>query len=71
MSLIEDKDSKEYKELVTEYRIIDMLMEPSKPELWLDPSIDDFFKFDNSKDCLDIKVMDYQHHGKINFPLAQ
>ena len=24
-----------------------------------------------SKDIVDIKVMDYQHHGKISFPIAQ
>ena len=28
-------------------------------------------EFDNSKDCKDIKVKKYQHHGKISFPLAQ
>jgi len=41
------------------------------PKLWLNPEIDDFFRFDNSIDCKDIKLVDYQHHGKILFPLAQ
>ncbi len=41
------------------------------PKLWLNPEVDDFFKFDNSIDCKDIKLVDYQHHGKILFPLAQ
>jgi len=41
------------------------------PKLWINPEIRDFFEFDNSKDCKDIKVVDYQHHGKISFPLAQ
>ena len=41
------------------------------PELWLNPEVKDFYDFDNSKDCKDIKVVDYQHHGKISFPLAQ
>ena len=41
------------------------------PTLWLNPEIDDFFKFDNSKDCKDIKLENYQHMGKILFPLAQ
>lgn len=41
------------------------------PELWLNPEVRDFFKFDNSKECKDIKVSNYQHHGKISFPLAQ
>lgn len=41
------------------------------PKLWINPDIKDFFAFDNSKDCKDIKVVDYQHHGKISFPLTQ
>ena len=41
------------------------------PTLWLNPEIDDFFKFDNSIDCKDIKLENYQHMGKILFPLAQ
>ncbi|MBR0414383.1 MAG: thymidylate synthase [Clostridia bacterium] len=41
------------------------------PKLWLNPDIDDFFAFDNSKDCKDIKLLDYQHMGKISFPIAQ
>ena len=41
------------------------------PELWLNPDVKDFFEFDNSKDLKDIKVLKYQHHGKINFPIAQ
>lgn len=41
------------------------------PELWLNPEVDDFFKFDNSKDCKDIKIEGYEHMGPIKFPLAQ
>ena len=41
------------------------------PALWLNPEVTDFFAFDNSKDCKDIKLLDYQHMGKINFPIAQ
>lgn len=41
------------------------------PELWLNPEVNDFFKFDNSKECKDVKVLNYKHHGKIRFPLAQ
>lgn len=41
------------------------------PKLWINPEVRDFFKIDNSKDIKDIKVMDYQHHGKISFPIAQ
>ena len=41
------------------------------PKLWLNPEIKDFYKFDNSRDLKDIKIVDYKHHGKIEFPLAQ
>lgn len=41
------------------------------PKLWLNPDVDDFFSFDNSKECKDIKLLDYQHMGKISFPIAQ
>lgn len=41
------------------------------PKLWLNPEIDDFFKFDSSRDCLDVKLVDYRHMGKISFDIAQ
>jgi len=41
------------------------------PKLWVNPDIKNFYDFDNSKDCKDIKLVDYKHMGKINFPLAQ
>jgi len=41
------------------------------PTLWLNPEVKDFYDFDNSKDLKDIKVLNYRHHGKINFPIAQ
>ena len=41
------------------------------PKLWLNPEVKDFFEFDNSKDLRDIKLIDYQHMGKISFPIAQ
>ena len=41
------------------------------PKLWINPEINDFLKFDNSNDCLDIKVEGYEHMGPIKFPLAQ
>ncbi|HHW69404.1 MAG TPA: thymidylate synthase [Tenericutes bacterium] len=41
------------------------------PTLWLNPEIDDFFKFDNSKELKDIKILNYNHHGKIEFPIAK
>lgn len=41
------------------------------PELWLNPEVKDFYDFDNSEDLKDIKVLNYKHHGKINFPISQ
>lgn len=41
------------------------------PKLWLNPEVKDFFGFDNSADLKDIKLVDYQHMGKLSFPIAQ
>lgn len=41
------------------------------PEVWLNPEITDFYDFDHSKECADVKVLNYRHHGKITFPIAQ
>ncbi|SUO04041.1 thymidylate synthase [Faecalicoccus pleomorphus] len=43
----------------------------SAPTLWLNPEIDDFYAFDASKDIKDIRLENYEHMGKIRFPLAQ
>lgn len=66
-----DKGTSEYNKLDTEYRIIDLILEPSTPKLELAEEIDDFFKFDNSKDLKHVKVRSYKHMGKITFPIAQ
>ncbi len=41
------------------------------PKLWINPDVKDFFEFDNSKNCKDIKIIDYEHYGKISFPITQ
>lgn len=41
------------------------------PELWLNPEVTNFYDFDNSKECKDIKILNYKHHGPIKFPIAQ
>jgi thymidylate synthase len=33
--------------------------------------VDDFYKFDSSKECLCAKLEGYKHMGKLKFPLAQ
>ena len=40
------------------------------PELWINPEIKDFYKFDNSKDLKDIKIKNYKHMGPIRIPIA-
>ncbi len=41
------------------------------PTLWLNPEIDDFYQFDNSKELKDIKIENYQHQGPIKFAIAK
>ncbi|MDD6460631.1 MAG: thymidylate synthase, partial [Absicoccus porci] len=41
------------------------------PKLWLNPDIKNFYDFDHSKDITDIKLLNYQHMGKIAFPISQ
>lgn len=66
-----DKKSDEYKKIDTELRIIDLLLNPTKPELWLDPNVDNFYDFDNSKELRHVKVKSYKHMGRIDMPRAQ
>lgn len=56
------------KKQINRYHTLDDL---EAPKLWLNPDIDDFFKFDNSKDLKDVKLIDYKHHGKISFMISQ
>lgn len=41
------------------------------PTLWINPEETDFFQLDSSSDLKDIKIENYQHMGKIAFPIAQ
>ena len=41
------------------------------PSLWINPNIKNFYEFDNSKDCNDIKIVGYEHHGPIKFEISQ
>ena len=49
----------------------DTLPDLPAPELWINPKVTDFFEIDNSRELKDVKVKKYQHHGRINFPIAQ
>lgn len=52
-------------------RRMDELGDFPAPDLYINPEIKNFSDFDNSKDCKDIKIPNYKHHGKINFPIAK
>ena len=41
------------------------------PKLWINKEIKNFYDFDNSRKLEDIKIVDYEHYGKIEFPIAQ
>lgn len=41
------------------------------PTLWINPEIMDFYAFDHSKELKDIKLLNYQHMGKIEMPVSQ
>ena len=66
-----DKESLEYTNVDSEIRIIDMLINPTKPILELDKSIREFKDFDNSKDLKHVKIKNYKHMGKIKFKVTQ
>lgn len=66
-----DKKSPAYAKIDTTLSIIDLILNPSIPELVLDDSVTNFFDYDNSKDLKHVKVKNYKHMGKIAFPIAQ
>ena len=52
-------------------RALDIKLAEEKPYLWVNPEINNFYDYDNSKELKDIKVKEYKHMGKIEFPIAQ
>lgn len=61
---IEEQLRRRDDKLATEGRLFDA------PKLWVNPKKKDFFKIDNSKDLLDIRLEGYEHQGKISMPVA-
>lgn len=55
------------KELIKREKLPDL----KAPSLYINPDIKDFYDFDDSNDNKDIKILNYKHHGKINFKIAQ
>ncbi len=48
-----------------------MIINPEKPELWLNNKIKDFYDFDNSKELKDIKIKKYKSTGPIHFDITK
>ena len=44
---------------------------PKAPKLWLNPEINDFYKFDNSRELKDIKLENYENLGVIKMPVTE
>jgi len=57
--------------IVTQIERFDKKGSLPAPELWVNPDVTDFYKFDNSRDCKDVQLVRYKHMGKIHFPIAQ
>ena len=55
----------------TAIKAIDIALSEEKPYLWINPEIKNFYDYDNSSELKDIKVKEYKHMGKIDFPIAQ
>jgi len=74
---LKEKSKEELNEMLnkdiddTTKKIIDMILEPVTPVLWLNEDIKDFYEFDNSQECKDIKVKKYKHAGPIKFEITQ
>lgn len=43
---------------------------PEAPKLWINPEVRDFFKFDNSKELVDIRLEGYENLGTIKMPIS-
>ena len=61
---------KEREEILID-RALDIKLAEQKPYLWVNPEINNFYLYDNSRELKDIKVKEYKHMGKIEFPIAQ
>ena len=44
---------------------------PDTPTLWVNPEINDFYKFDNSKELKDIRLDNYENLGVIKMPATE
>lgn len=54
-----------------ELKAIDYVMNPPKPTLYLNPEVKNFFDFDTSAECKDIKVLNYKDMGPLRIPVSE
>lgn len=59
------------KDVDLKLKICDYVLNPPSPELWLNPDVKDFYKFNNDDECKDIKVLNYKDLGKIDIPVTE
>lgn len=77
LSIDELKELKKHCELVrnqttaTLLKAVEYVQNPNTPELYVNPDIKDFFKFNTDEECRDVQVLKYKDMGKISFPIAQ
>lgn len=50
---------------------MDELGDFEAPKLWLNPEIKNFYDYDSSKDCNDVKILNYKSHGPIKFDISK
>ena len=46
-------------------------LNPPKPELYLNPKVTDFYKFNNDEECKDAKVLNYKDLGRLYIPVSK
>ena len=62
---------KEFDDIDEKMKMMEFILEYEKPELWLNPDVNDFFLFDHSKKLKDVKIKKYKHLDRIQFPIVQ
>lgn len=65
------EEDPDYDILDSTLKIIDIILDNTVPQLYLDSNIQEFKDFDNSKELKTSKILNYKHMGKIKMPVAQ
>ena len=59
------------REVMTIKNVILYTLNPPKPELYLNPNVTDFYKFNNDEECKDAKVLNYKDLGRLYIPVSK